>query len=123
MTMGETIKELRKTAGYTQEELGSILNPKVNRAAINKWESGQVENIKRTYIEQMAALFRVHPSELMCFELPLSSHAAPSLSPDEKYIITTYRSLNQLDQKEVVHFVDFKASDSKYTEEGESVKN
>ena len=68
MTMGEYIKFLRNKREWTQEELGKKLNPPVERPAINKWESGKVENIKRTYIEQMANLFQVKPSELMCFE-------------------------------------------------------
>ena len=69
MTMGEYIKLLRKNHDMTQEELGQRLNPPVNRAAINKWETGQVENIKRSYIEQMSRLFDVRPCELMCFDI------------------------------------------------------
>ena len=69
MTMGEYIKWLRKNHDLTQEELGQKLSPPVNRAAINKWETGQVENIKRSYIEQMSKLFEVKPSDLMCFDL------------------------------------------------------
>lgn len=73
MTMGEYIKQLR-TGGnrygtkWSQEELGHSLNPPVNRCAINKWEKGRVENIKRTHIEQLSVLFGIQPSELMCFE-------------------------------------------------------
>ena len=73
MTMGEYIKELR-TGGnrfgrkWSQEELGHSLNPPVNRCAINKWEKGRVENIKRTHIEQLSVMFGIQPSELMCFE-------------------------------------------------------
>ena len=69
MTMGEYIRQLRKNHDLTQEELGQRLNPSVNRAAINKWETGQVENIKRSYIEQMSKLFDIRPSELMCFDI------------------------------------------------------
>ena len=73
MTMGEYIKYLR-TGGnkydkqWTQEEFGLLLKPTVRRAAINKWEIGKVENIKRTYIEQMANIFGISPCELMCFK-------------------------------------------------------
>lgn len=75
MTMGEKIKSLRKKIGLTQEELGKRMTPQVNRAAVNKWETGQVENIKRSYIEQLSELFNISPSELMCFE---------SSDPDEQ---------------------------------------
>lgn len=66
--MGEYIKSLRNELGLTQEELGHQLNPPVNRAAVHKWEKGWVENIKRTYIEQLANMFGITPHELMCFE-------------------------------------------------------
>lgn len=68
MTMGQYIKQLREDAGLSQEELGKSLNPPVNRAAVNKWETGQVENIKRTHIQQLAIKFGVSPCELMCFD-------------------------------------------------------
>ena len=73
MTMGECIKRLRNGENvygrkWTQEELGHSLKPPVNRGAVNKWEKGDVENIKRNHIEQLAKMFGVSPSELMCFE-------------------------------------------------------
>ena len=68
MNMGDYIKELRKKTNLSQEELGKLLNPPINRAAINKWEKGRVENIKRSYVEQLALIFGVAPSQLMCFE-------------------------------------------------------
>ena len=68
MKMGEYIKQLRTDQGLSQEDLGKKLNPPINRAAVNKWETGQVENIKRSYIEQMSAMFGVRAESLMCFE-------------------------------------------------------
>ena len=73
MTMGEYIKTLRCGGNkygraYSQEELGKMLNPPVYRSAVNKWEMGLVVNIKRDYIEQLATIFGVEPTDLMCFE-------------------------------------------------------
>ena len=68
MTMGEYIKKLRTEKDLTQEELGQLLTPKVNRGAINKWEVGRVTNIKRSYVLQMAKIFGVDPVSLMCFD-------------------------------------------------------
>lgn len=67
-TMGQYIKELRTSEGLSQEELGKMLTPPVNRAAVNKWETGQVENIKRNHIQQLAKHFGISPAKLMCFE-------------------------------------------------------
>jgi transcriptional regulator with XRE-family HTH domain len=63
MTMGERIKELRIAKGYTQEELGKILGLK--KAAIQKYEKGDVENIKRSKIKLLADALGVTPSYIM----------------------------------------------------------
>lgn len=73
MKMGEYIKKLRTGENkygksWTQEELGQSLIPPVNRGAVNRWEKGFVESMRRSYIEQLANMFGVKPSELMCFE-------------------------------------------------------
>lgn len=81
MDTGDIIKSLRKEAGLTQEELGKKLNPPINRAAINKWESGLVENIKRSYIMQLSSIFNVSGSLLMGFND--ASQQAPT-QPDER---------------------------------------
>lgn len=59
MTIGEKIKELRTGRGMTQEELGKHLG--IGKAAIQKYESGQVQNLKSSHIKVLCTLFDVHP--------------------------------------------------------------
>lgn len=66
MDMGDRIKELRILNGWSQEELGERLGLK--RAAINKYETGSVENIKRSTIQKMADIFGVSPAYLLAFD-------------------------------------------------------
>ena len=66
MEMGELIKNLRIKKGLTQQELGNLLGLK--KAAINKYENGTVENIKRSIIQKMAEIFDVSPAYLMGWE-------------------------------------------------------
>lgn len=66
MTMGERIKQLRRQKGLTQEELGKYIG--VKKAAIMKYEKGNVQNMKRSSIETLSKLFDVTPSYLMCLE-------------------------------------------------------
>ena len=87
MKMGTYIKELRESMNLSQEELGKMLSPTVNRDAVSKWERGRVENIKRSHIEQLSKIFNVRPSELMCFE-------NTELSEDEKDLLEDYNELN-----------------------------
>ena len=94
MKTGDYIKKLRMGNNkygkvYTQEELGQLLNPPVNRAAINKWETGRVENIRKGYIEQLAEVFDIDPSELMCFEFKYDE----SMISEETKIIEAVQKL------------------------------
>ena len=68
MQMGDLIKQMREALQLSQEELGKRLDPQVNKAAVQKWEKGDVVNIKRCHIEQMSKMFNISPCELMCFE-------------------------------------------------------
>ncbi len=61
--MGERIKQLRIKKGITQEELGNVIG--VQKSAIRKYESGLVQNIKRSSIKKMADYFGVSPSYLL----------------------------------------------------------
>lgn len=63
MNIGDYIKKLRKENGYSQEELGRLLG--VQRAAVNKWESGTVKNLKRETIKKLSEIFSVDPSSFI----------------------------------------------------------
>lgn len=125
MTMGEYIKQLRKNHDLTQEELGKKLDPPVNRAAINKWETGQVENIKRSYIEQMSKLFDIRPSELMCFDIEhkLSEEVITiemiqkNFGRDAVKILELFTKLNALGKDKALEDLEDLSNLSKYSDE------
>lgn len=60
---GAVIKRKRKEKGMTQEELGALLG--VNKGAVSKWESGRVQNIKRSQLLELARILEVSPNELL----------------------------------------------------------
>ena len=63
MTIGEKIKRLRLERGMTQEELGKAIG--VQKAAVNKYETGIVVNLKREIIQKLARTLDVNPVWLM----------------------------------------------------------
>ena len=63
MTTGERIKKLRLEKNMSQEELGEKVG--VQKAAINKYETGIVVNLKRGMIAKLADALDVSPSYLM----------------------------------------------------------
>lgn len=60
---GKRIRTRRKELDMTQEELGQKAG--VTKATINKYETGIVQNLKRSTIEDIAKALNVSPSYIM----------------------------------------------------------
>lgn len=98
MNVGDYIKKLRTEKGLTQEELGEMLG--VKRAAVNKWESGMVQNLKRTTMQKLAVIFNVNPATFIdgseSFESETEKKPPLKLpNADEQELIKIYRNVNQ----------------------------
>lgn len=57
--VSDRIKALRVAAGMTQEQLGDVLG--VGKATVQKYESGQIQNLKSEHIRKLCMLFRKRP--------------------------------------------------------------
>ena len=80
MNIAERLKDLRKEAGYSQEQVAELLN--VSRQAVSKWESAQgypdIENIIK-----LAQMYEVSTDYLLLGE------ESPALTADEADISET----------------------------------
>lgn len=63
MLVAERIKQLRKEANLTQEELADQLGLK--KVSIQKYENGGVTNIKSQTLEKLGEIFNVSPAYIM----------------------------------------------------------
>ena len=93
MTVGEYIKELRLSKNLTQEDLGRITG--VKKAAVQKWESGQTQNLKRTTIKVLADYFNVSAADFVRNDINNSLNLNSDefiFSDHEKNVIIAYRS-------------------------------
>lgn len=105
MNTGEKIKALRKAANMTQEDLGRAVG--LQKAAINKYETGVVVNLKMSTLAAIADVFHVSPSYLL--------DDAPS--DREQYLVSVFRSLSSrgqqllLDRAEELKFLHGKKSE------------
>lgn len=120
MTMGELIRYHRKRLEWSQEELGNKLNPPVNKAAINKWENGTVENIKRTHIQQMANFFELSPCELMCWK---DEKQPTFVNTKIAELIGIFDQLNEEGQDELLNYARYVHSQKKYESVKKEYKN
>lgn len=79
MDMNQRIRERRLALNMTQEELAHKLG--MQKSAIAKYESGRVENIKRSTLAKMADLLECSPAYLMGWDdeqpLPQFSNVFP----------------------------------------------
>lgn len=84
-TTGQIIKDLRKNAHLTQEQLGEILG--VQKSIISKYERDDVVNLKRETIKKLADYFKVRPSYILGLtDEPIE------LSEEEKEMVVKFRN-------------------------------
>ena len=84
------IRDLRSARGWTQEELGRMLN--VQKAAISKYEKG-IASPSNEVLKKMSSIFNVSTDYLLDNEV---STQAPvyHLAVDETNLINGYRALD-----------------------------
>lgn len=109
MSTGTTIKKLREQSGMTQEELAARLGMK--KAAINKYETGRVVNLKRSTIEQLCRIFNVLPQDLLGIsddgEAPAPCALNASLCPsNDENLMEFIRLLDKKKQIELRDYLD-----------------
>jgi repressor LexA len=66
MRLGDKIKQRRLELGLTLEDVGKVVG--VAKSTVNKWESGDIENMRKDKIELLAKALRVHPLWIMEIE-------------------------------------------------------
>lgn len=131
MKTGELIKHLRTGNNaygrkWSQDELGKMLNPPVNRSAINKWEDGTIKNIKKSYIEQLAIIFNITPTELMCFESKYNEEEISNsvkvieqvqnlFGKDAVQVLARFNELNELGKQKALEDLDDLVEHPRYT--------
>lgn len=111
---GNRIRYLRKLHGMSQEELGRRVG--VQRAAVNKYETGGVTNIPLTTIEKIARVFDVSPSYIvgwddsatnpLAVEVKLLQGIQHFYGSEVVQIIEEYQSLDSVGKRRVRQYVD-----------------
>lgn len=124
MNTSEIIKMLRIQNNMTQEELGERIG--VKKSAIAKYESGRVENLKRSTIEKLANIFDVSPTYLLGMSNEKEVTELHFTDPTEafKYILDTPLMMayggydvRKMTNQELVDFANEIADYAKYIAE------
>lgn len=123
MTTAEKIKQLRLQKGLSQEALGAKIG--VKKAAINKYETGRVVNIKRTTLKRLADALGVTPADLLDDESSSSGSDQADTLFIEKYgqpvydAAMTFAALDEVDQGKITERMGMLLEDDKYKRDSE----
>lgn len=107
MKTAEKIRLLRINKGLTQEELGTLIG--VQKSAINKYEKGRVENIKRSTFMKLASALDVEPVDLLDDDdsaeliVPVTNQAmSPTLRSGDKVLV---KSQSQFTKDDSIYYI------------------
>jgi len=127
--MGQRINQKRLEKGLTMEELGKMVG--VGASAVNKWEKGNVENLKRSTIQKLADIFNCSPVWLMGYTVKdltdeerfrnqiMFEITDPDI--DELGIIDNFRLLNEDGQRRFMEYLDDLLSMDKYLNQEDNI--
>lgn len=80
--INERIKEQRQNAGLTLAQVAEKLN--VKEATVQRYESGEIKNIKHEIISKLASIFNCSPAYLMGWEDNKATELSPKAEKDIK---------------------------------------
>lgn len=86
----ERIRERRLSLGLTLAEIANLLN--VKEATVQRYESGEIKNIKHGTIFELSKILKCDPSYLMGWSDKLFINNNTSLTSHEKDVLTAYRN-------------------------------
>lgn len=96
--LNERIKNRRQQLGYTLLYIAEQLG--VKEATVQRYESGDIKNIKHETVVSIAEILRCDPAYLMGWQdVPTSS---TSLSADEAQLLNTYKILNDAGRQKLL---------------------
>lgn len=105
MTTGERIRQLRIEHDMTQEELGAKIG--VQKAAIYKYETGLIVNLKRSTIEKLAIALSTTPTYLMGMEdAEAVQPVLAEFTPQQTALLTAFNELNDEGQDKVITYAE-----------------
>lgn len=110
-TIQERLKLRRQEKNKTLAELGEYIG--VKEATAQRYESGEIKNIKHEIVVKMADFLECTPQYLMGWvDYPNENHIPLSASADA--LLTTFNKLNEAGQDKAVEYVADLADNPKY---------
>lgn len=94
MELGTKLRQLRKDAHMTQEDVAGKITPPYSPAAVGAWESGRAKP-RLDVVSQLATIFGITTTELLGEEAPTAAVDPATLTADESELVACYRSTDE----------------------------
>ncbi|MBQ7546330.1 MAG: helix-turn-helix domain-containing protein [Clostridia bacterium] len=95
MEFRDLLRHRRETLGLTLEDVGNAVG--VSKTTVQRWESGNIKNLRRDKIFALAQILQLSTSALMGWDesTDLQTRNAESLSPMENELIDMFRKTTE----------------------------
>lgn len=76
--VNEIIKERREELGLSLEQVATVVG--VNNSTVSRWETGNIDNMKRDKIVKLADCLKISPAVIMGWDENKKEHVTISIS-------------------------------------------
>lgn len=94
-SIGKKIRDQRTKLSLTQRDVANYVG--VTEATVSRWESGEIDNMRRDKIAKLADILRVSP--LLIMGISDKTPQPPAQPEDETRLIKLYRELSSNDKQ------------------------
>lgn len=116
-SMNERISARRKELGLTLDEVAAFVG--VNKGTVSRWESGEIDNMRRDKIAKLADVLKVSP--LFIMGIQDTTPAAPAPRPQKKGVrIPVFSSIpTDIPIEAVEDIIDYEEIDAELARTGD----
>jgi transcriptional regulator with XRE-family HTH domain len=117
MNIGTLIKEKRTEKNLTMKQLADKME--VSEATISRWESGDIENIKRKKIVMLSKVLDISIYDIMGWVDPKTVKSTGDKYKDDqiKRLIHYFNALSSENKKQAISYLEFLKSQENNEEE------
>lgn len=117
MSLSTVLKSRRKELGLTLNDIAQYMD--VSEATVQRWESGNIKNLRQGRVAKLADILNVSPAKLMGWETDdlqsaqdaeglLNGYSGSKVTDDKELLkaIDQYYTLSEKEQKLVLDLID-----------------
>ncbi|WP_164971617.1 helix-turn-helix transcriptional regulator [Clostridium tetani] len=111
MKMNEKIKNRREDLGLTLQDIGDFIG--VSKATVQRYESGEIKNLKLESIEKLATILNVSPVYLTGWEESVTDNDKEDTK--KTTLLSNFNKLNDIGKDKVITYTKDLLDNNKYS--------